>query len=307
MGVEGFLSEVSTTGSTSWDSFWPSFMVAAETMLDVGADPDALLDDWCAARYGRAAKAMREYFRTWEKGVDGSKCFLKRPEELAGIFRADAEAALAAAERADGGNEFVGKARRQYDAWKANIAERAKYVTPAEVEVGAEFRALPLHFVNVSSQVADVKNDTGVEMAVKDGRLHVRLTMHESNMAGLKTVESVYTSDSVELFFADGKNDKKTYHFLVDNNGRIAAADSEGKRWNWNWSHHATAKTEKLADRWVLDFEMPLSDAHVAGVSELRFTFARNRYAGGRWQTTGTPAGGAFFDVSRYVRAKSAR
>ena len=134
--------------------------------------------------------------------------------------------------------------------------------------------------------------------------MRVRLTAHETNMAGLKTVESVYTSDSFELFFADGKNEKKTYHFIVDHNARISAADSEGKRWNWNWPHHATAKTEKLANRWVLDFEMPMSDANLKNVDALRFTFARNRYAGGKWQTTGTPAGGAYFDVSRYIRAR---
>ena len=303
-GVEGFLSEVSSTGAASWDSFWPSFMMAAETMLDVNADPDALIDDWCAARYGKAANEMREYFRVWEKGLDGSKCFVKCPEELAGIFRADAEKPLAAAERADGENEFVRKARRQYDAWKANIAERAKYVSAAEVEVGADLRRLPIHFVGVSSQVIDKANDTDTEMSISDGKVHVRLTMHESNMPGLKTVESVYTSDSVELFFADGLSEKKTYHFLVDHNARISAAESEGKRWNWNWHHHATAKTEKSADCWVLDFEMPLSDAHVADASSLRFTFARNRYAGGKWQTTGAPSGGAFFDVSRYIKAK---
>ena len=305
-GVEGFLSEVSATGATSWDSFWPSFLMAAETMLDVGADPDALIDDWCAARYGRAAGPMREYFRAWERRLDGSKCFLKRPDEISWMFCADAEEPLRAAERADGGNEFVKKARRQYDAWKANIAERAKYVSPAEVEVGVEMRKLPIHFVNVSSQTIDKSNDTEVEMAVADGKVRLRLTARESNMAGLKTAPGVYTSDSVELFFADGKSDKKTYHFLVDHNARVSAADSEGKRWNWNWPHNATAKVEKFADRWVLDFEMPLSDARVAGVGELRFTFARNRYAGGRWQTTGAPAGGAFFDVSRYIRAKAA-
>ena len=196
------------------------------------------------------------------------------------------------------------KARRQYDAWKANIAERAKYVSAAEVEVGADLRRLPIHFVGVSSQVIDKANDTDTEMSISDGKVHVRLTMHESNMPGLKTVESVYTSDSVELFFADGLSEKKTYHFLVDHNARISAAESEGKRWNWNWHHHATAKTEKSADCWVLDFEMPLSDAHVADASSLRFTFARNRYAGGKWQTTGAPSGGAFFDVSRYIKAK---
>ena len=303
MGVEGFLSEVSATGAASWNSFWPSLLMAAETMLDAGADPDALIDDWCAARYGGAAGEMREYFRTWERALDGSKCFVKSPEEIRWMFRPDAEAPLAAAERADGGNEFVMQARRQYDAWKSNIAERAKYVSPGKVEVGRELRRLPIHFVPVSTQVADAKNDTEVEMSAADGRVRVRLTAHESNMAGLKTADGVYTSDSVEIFFADGKNDGKTYHFLVDHNARIAAADSEGKRWNWNWAHHAAAKTAKFPDRWVLDFEMPLSDVNVESVGRLRFTFARNRYAGGRCQTTGAPAGGAFFDVARYICA----
>ncbi len=300
-GVEGFLSEVSATGSTSWDSFWPAILMAGEKLLDAGADADAILDDWCATRYGRAAAAMRDYFRVWEKGFEKAGCFLKKPEEFEHIFQPEAEIPLAAAERADPGNPFVAQARRLFDVWKTNLAERRRYVSANEVSLGTELRKLPLFFVAKASQTTDAANDTETEMAVADGEVRVRLTLHETRMDNLKTVKGVYTSDSVELFFADGEEEKKTYHFLVDHNGRVAAAESQGTRWNWNWEHRARVRVAKESDRWILDFEMPLSDAHVTDAADLRFTFVRNRYAGGSWQILGTPAGGAFFKTDQYI------
>ena len=302
-GIEGFLSEVSSTGAASWDSFWPTFCMAGEMMLDAERDPDDVIDDWCASRYGRAARQMREYFRVWEKGVCDERCFLKNPDEFPQVFQAEAESRLAAAEAADGENPFVRSARRRYDAWKSNLAERVRYVSPKEVAVSDELRRLPVYFTGGASQVIDAKNDTQVEMAVADGKVRVRLTAHETNMKGLKTAKSVYESDCFELFFADGRNAAKTYHFLADAQGRVIAAESEGKRWNWSWEHHATVKAERKADRWTLDFEMPLSDVAVGADEPFGFTLIRNRYAGGRWEITGTPAGGAFFDTSRYIRA----
>ena len=246
---------------------------------------------------------MREYFRVWEKGVCDERCFLKNPDEFPQVFQAEAESRLAAAEAADGENPFVRSARRRYDAWKSNLAERVRYVSPKEVAVSDELRRLPVYFTGGASQVIDAKNDTQVEMAVADGKVRVRLTAHETNMKGLKTAKSVYESDCFELFFADGRNAAKTYHFLADAQGRVIAAESEGKRWNWSWEHHATVKAERKADRWTLDFEMPLSDVAVGADEPFGFTLIRNRYAGGRWEITGTPAGGAFFDTSRYIRA----
>ena len=304
-GVEGFLSEVSSTGATSWDSFWPALLMAGEMMLDADADPDAIIDDWCATRYGRAAAAMRDYFRVWEKGFERVESFVKAPEEFARIFQPDAEKPLAAAEKADPDNPFVKKARKQFDTWKANLTEREKYVSAKEVALGPDLRKLPIHFVSKASQTIDAANDAEAEMAVRDGRVFVRLTARETKMDNLKTVSSVFSSDCFELFFADGEEVKKTFHFLVSHDGRIAAAESQGSRWNWNWEHHATVKVEKTEDRWILNFEMPLSDANVTDIGQLAFTFIRNRYASGRWQILGAPAGGAFFDTARYIRARA--
>ena len=126
------------------------------------------------------------------------------------------------------------------------------------------------------------------------------------NGGALKTVNSVYDSDCFEIFIADGEDPKRTYHFITDHSGRIRAADSKGSCWNWNWEHHAKITAKKESDRWIVDFEMPLSDARVTDPSNLRFTIIRNRHAGGRWQILGTPAGGAFFDIARYIRVKPA-
>ena len=306
-GVEGFLSEVSKTGSASWDSFWPSLLMAGEMMLDADADHDAIIDDWCQARYGRAAMAMREYFRVWERGLDGTNCFLKTPDEFPLIFRADAEAPLAQAEKDDPDNPFVKQARKQYDAWKANLELRNRYATPGEVEVSSELRKIPVFLVDRPSQTVDAENDTETEMAVADGKVRLRLTAHETRMDSLKTASSVYDSDCFEIFIADGEDPKRTYHFIADHSGRVRAADSKGSRWNWNWEHHAKVTPQKESDRWIIDFEMPLSDACVTDPSQLRFTIIRNRHAGGKWQILGAPAGGAFFDTARYIRVKPAQ
>lgn len=303
-GVEGFLSEVSASGSASWDSFWPSLLMAGEMMLDADADPDVILDDWCQTRYGRAARSMREYFRIWERGLDGTHCFLKTPDEFPLIFRADAEAPLAQAEKDDPENVFVKRARRQYDAWKTNLEQRSRYVTPGEVEVTDELRKIPVFLVDRASQTIDAENDTESEMAVADGRLRIRLTARETRMDALKTADQPYAGDCFEIFVADGEDPKRTYHFITDHSGKTMAADSKGSRWNWNWEHHARMAVEKAADRWVLDFEMPLSDARVTDLPDLRFTIIRNRHAGGAWQILGAPAGGAFFDIAHYIRVR---
>ena len=111
---------------------------------------------------------------------------------------------------------------------------------------------------------------------------------------------NVYGGDCLELFLDDGLNPAKCYHFLISPEGRIAASECEGRRWNWAWKHHAVAVGNKKADRWELDIRIPYGDFNAQ--RSFGFTAIRNRRAGGGTETTGTPAGGAYFNPAQYIR-----
>lgn len=124
-------------------------------------------------------------------------------------------------------------------------------------------------------------------------------------MWNLKKVKGdLTTGDSVELFFADGKDAKTCYHFIVGVTGETMASSCVGTKWNWSWKHHAKANVTREAARWIVDFEMPLADIHAT--DDFGFSLVRNRFAGGSWETLGAPAGGAFFCPSDYIRARPA-
>jgi len=300
LGCRGFLSEVNTHGHDSWDGFAPALYVAARLLYDVTQTTDGLVEDWCRVRYGAAAKAMTDYFREWEKGVPVDRCFNKKPDEFAHIFQPKAEPFLQEAERLAPENEYVVKSRRLFDAWKKNLAERKRWPVIRKVMVGEKLEKVTLHFVRNSTQVADEKNPTETEMSLTDDALHLRLTMKESKMWNIKKVVGDLTAgDSVELFFKDGINEKICYHFIIDTTGAMQACECVGTKWNWNWVHHAKAVVQKASNRWVIDFDLPLSD--IAAADGFDFSLVRNRFAGGKWEILGVPAGGAFFDVADYV------
>ena len=305
LGCRGFISEAYAHGHDSWDGFAPAFYVAARLLWDVDQSVDALVEDWCRARYGKAAAEMTAYFREWEKGVPLDRCFDKRPEEFATVFRPEAEVHLAAAERLAPENLYVVKARRLFDAWKRNLEQRKRWPVIREVKVGEKLEKVTLHFVRNSTQLADETNGTETEMAVADGKVRIRLALKETKMWNLKKVKGdLTTGDSVELFFADGKDAKTCYHFIVGVTGETMASSCVGTKWNWSWKHHAKANVTREAARWIVDFEMPLADIHAT--DDFGFSLVRNRFAGGSWETLGAPAGGAFFCPSDYIRARPA-
>ena len=302
-GVSGFLSECGNAKAGHWASFWPAFYTAATMLYDADTDVDGLVEDWCRVRYGKAAEPMLAYFREWEKAFDGSWCWTKSPDQFKRVFRPEAEKFLDAARAADPENAAVARACKQYAWWKENLRLRETYPVVREVTVSDALAKLPLHFVSGTTQVPDLANNVDVEMAAADGKVRIRLTAHETRMDALKVGKGPYSGDNFEIFFADGRGNGTSYHFIVDSAARISAAESLKTRWNWSWEHHATAKVTKTADAWTLDFTMPLSDVHATG--DFAFTLIRNRYAGGRWEITGAPAGGAFFKTEDYVKVRT--
>ena len=301
-GVSGFLSECGNAKAGHWASFWPAFYAAATMLYDADADVDALVGDWCRVRYGKAAEPMLGYFREWEKAFDGSWCWTKAHDQFKRVFRPEAEKFLEAACAADPENAAVRRACEQYRWWKENLRLRELYPVVREVTVSETLTKLPLHFVSGTTQVPDLENDVDVEMAVKGGVARIRLTAHETRMDALRVGKHPYGGDDFEIFFADGRDNGTSYHFIVDSAEKIVAAESQKTRWNWSWEHHATAKVTKAADAWTLDFSLPLAD--IQATDSIAFTLVRNRYAGGKWQITGAPAGGAFFKTESYVKVR---
>lgn len=57
-GVKGFRTE----SINQWAAHGPSLYVAGKLMWDAGADPDALVKDYCAKLFGPAAKPMEQFF-----------------------------------------------------------------------------------------------------------------------------------------------------------------------------------------------------------------------------------------------------
>ena len=303
LGAAGFLSEVGPCRDRSWSSFAPSLYMAARLLWNVDETADAVIADWCRVRYGAAAPAMEKYFHEWEKGVPMDRCFLKKPSEYARVFQSGAGQFLQEAESLAPENPFVRKSRRLYDAWRLNLEERRRWPAVRKIRVAPGLAKVPLSFVRNTTQVGDRTNPTEVEMELADGKLHARLTLKESNMGGLRENKGDMTaSDSVELFFADGCDDSVCYHFVIDSAGSMVASECKGTRWNWNWKHGAHALVRRNAGSWVVDFDLPLED--IGEIDSFRFSFVRNRFAGGSWEIFGAPEGGAYFNTRDYIAAE---
>ena len=302
-GADGFVCEAANATAGSWTSFWPAFYTAATMLLDAKTDVDRLVDDWCAHRYGEAADEMRGYFREWEKAFAGGRCWTKEPDDFLWVMRPEPGKFLEAAVGKAPKNAAVLRAKAQFDGWLRLLEKRRKYPCVREVEVGGTLAKLPVHVVDTTTQIADEENPTEIWMALADGKVKIRVVARETKMKSLVMSDDVYNGDNVEIFFADGQDDKLCYHFLVAPDGRVDAVESKGTRWNWNWEHHAETKVTKSSGDWTVDMTVPLSDLKVTDGS-VRFTVARNRHAGGSWESTGAPAGGAFFKIVDYITAK---
>ena len=157
--------------------------------------------------------------------------------------------------------------------------------------------------VDAASQLPNTENDTEVRISGDTEKIRFRLVMHEKQMDKLAVVESVYGGDCLEIFLSDGENPEKCYHFLIAPDGKTIASECEGSRWNWSWEHHADIKVVREAECWRID--LTLDRKVINAGNEWGFSIIRNRYAGGKWEVLGAPAGGAFFRPTGYIRVKT--
>ena len=320
-GLSGFLSEAPGAKSESYKSFHLDYYVAAKFLFNVETDLDALLDDYCQTRYGKAAATMREYLGVLENALGGCEgCVTKEPGDLLKFFTAETRAesgsllkrALAEADTAAAA-AFVEQELSLFGKWDTLAAERLKHCSLKSIKArpmsqleGAEplDEGGSLVFVNRLSLLPDGKktllrvfgdeNHVGFKIECLEPNID-KLQLPPDNMRGA----DIYHYDGLEIFLAssNGKQDK-CYHFLVSPKGQLAAAESSGTNWNWAWPQRAKAKASILKDRWTVAFTIPRADIGAEG--KVYFSAARN-YRFDTWGSDGIPDGCAYFDPSKYI------
>ena len=309
MGLDGFMSECTfASNSAEWDTQWPNFYLAGRLLWNPDLERKRVFHEICEARYGKGAAFMENYYETLQRAVtDKHVCIDKKPERFKEFFtpgiQKECASSLEKAAKAAPDNPFIAKEQKIFAAQCKNYSLRDKYQSPASVQAGKLTDVpLKLWLTERSTQLPDLENDTKVWLTTDRKNIHFRFQMNETCMKSLKTVKSVYGGDSIELFLDDGLNPRKCYHFIFDSAGQIIASECEGTRWNWSWKHNARFQVEKKTDAWILDVTIPRKDIHAE--KGFGFTVIRNRYAGGKWNITGTPDGGAFFTPSKYIRSE---
>ncbi len=309
MGISGFMSEVGGADAVEWDSFWPMFYYASRLLWSADTTPEAVIKEFCQARYGKAADIMEEYFLALREAMDSMpRCHSKNPADFTAYFtpnlRRKCESILKKAQAAEPENGLVKKEAELFKSWCGNADTRAKYqslkeITPSPINTTG-FEPQKIYTVRGKTQLPDLKNDTAIEVSASETHIRFRIKLNEEFMDRLKTGKDVYSGDNVEIFLNDGRDSKKCYHFLIAPDGRYMASECLGTRWNWSWKHHAVIKTERQKDYWFIDFTIPRSDLN--SPAPAGFSIIRNRHAGGKWEILGTPEGGAFFDIGKYIK-----
>jgi hypothetical protein len=319
INVSGFMSEVSKHDDDSWSSFWPAFYTAGKMLWNADQNTDELIKDWCCHRYGRAAKTMRRYYNTLESGLKGMPaCFRKLPNNFNEMFtnaiQQQCRQLLDTAEKQESEGKFarnIMTERNLFNYWSMNYTERVKYLPPSSIKShpmskyanASGLAQQKIILTKRTTQLPDPENDTHVMVFSSDTELGFHIEMLEMNMDKLKDAKAdVFSGDNIEIFLNDGKKPEKCYHFLIGPSNHHIASECESSNWNWSWKHCAEIKTFQYDKRWEVFFRIP--KALINADKTFRFSIIRNRYAGGSWEISGVPYGGAFFNIEQYLIAE---
>jgi hypothetical protein len=324
LGMSGFLSEVGDANNESWKSLHLPLYVAARCLYDVRTDVDAVLDDYCAKRFGHAARALRAYLDALEAAWETMPgCGVHDPDEFDRFFTPAVrekcgrllEQALQTAP-AEPFHHAVMSEKALFDEWRRIAEERPRYRISGAVQslpmVELSLEAVPnpacaLNFTEYSTLVPPDSGRTRLWTYADGTRLGFLIDCAEERMEKLvvqegNTVSAVYGSDSLEVFLAARPGAKVCYHILVNAGGFHVASECQGKRWNWSWEGKYTAAARRLAGGWRIVLTIP--KASIGVQDGFCFTVARNRHASGQWILSGVPHGGVFFDTSRYLEVR---
>ena len=321
LGVAGFLTEAGGINSPAWESFHLPVYVAARCMLDVETDLQALLDDYCARRFGPAAVPMGQYLETLRRAVGGMEgCLRHRPCELDLILTKDTrrrgEELLAQAGALTGEGAYASEVeheRSHFNRWSSMVHSRQQYAAPGTVT------PLPLDALTIDASPDEERrlvlldrisllppecNRSWVTPYADEERVGLLIDCSEERMDEVvihreHSTGATCSSDNVEIFLAPARDSAIVYHFIINPEGYRCASECEGTRWNWSWPSDHTVETELRADGWRVLFTIARSD--IGATDAFCFSVARNRHRK-VWGITGIPEGGAFFRVESYLQ-----
>ena len=328
--IDGFLTEVVGADNDWWQSGHLALSATLATLANPDMDVDEFLDDTCVARFGPAAKPMRQYLCILKDAVNdlpgcfmaggASKLQLLLNEKVRRMCKEELNLAEVALDNAGAFHRKQFNQEQKLFAKWCRIAELQKeYQSPgsltAQAFPGWEEALAPNDdqgmavLTERSYRIPSEEAETRLRVYADEQNVYFALECLEPDMTSLRveTTEDnlrVYSDDSIEIFTATRPDATECAHFLANAAGFNAASwcDIPEKRWNWSWPTNWEAKSRLGKDRWTLVARIPRKDIGTDG--DFYFTVVRNRRSGARNEMSGFPKGGAFFRPKEYCRLR---
>ena len=325
--IDGFLTEVLGPEHGWWRSGHLGLSSTLASLANPEMNVDEFLDDYCTARFGAAAKPLRQYLDLFENGLKGLPCGFRDnvdvlPHLLTEDMRRQCGALIAQGAACLGDAPVFYKKqfereRELFEKWCRIVHLQTEYEEPGHL-VAKAFPGWEDALESGDSEGMGVLTNYSYHIPLEGGETRFRVYADaqsiyfafdcmEPDMAKLKTNVSencfqVYEDDSVEIFTAISLDASECAHFLVNASGFKAASwcDIPGMRWNWSWPVEWETRVKHYPDRWTLVARIPLDAIGAAG--NFYTSVIRNRKAGGRNELSGFPKGGAFFRPEAYCQ-----
>ncbi|MEM5831285.1 MAG: DUF4838 domain-containing protein [Candidatus Aenigmatarchaeota archaeon] len=319
LGVDGFLSEVTGINTNIYKTNHLPLYIAGKFLFNLKENLNEVMDDYCKKRFGPAFLFMKSYFNTIKKGLEKMEgCFFHKPEELEKILtqkilkkcRKFLNKALLKVNNEDFYKKEVKKEIKIFDYWEFIVKERKRYKLRGAIK-SKKVDEINLNLkTNKSFQLLDkqtlippIKNKSFFEIYSNEKEVGFLIDCYEEKMKNIiikkgHNLSSVYGSDNLEIFIAGPKKDK-IYHFIINPEGYFCVSECYNRVWNWSWKGKFEIKTKKFSDKWQVLLKISKEQFKIK--DSLFFTIIRNRHTDNKWEITGFPSGGVFFDVKAYT------
>ena len=320
IGIDGFLSEVTGVNTEVYKTNHLPLYIAGKLLFNNKENLENIIDDYCKKRFGPAFNFMKLYLYTLQKGLEKMEgCFTHKPEELKKMLtpeiRKECKKILKKAylkvkkfkvykkevkEEIEIFNyfDFILKEREKY-----KIAEPIKIKKVDSINLNLKIDKKFL-LLDKLSLIPPPKNKTYFEIFSNEKEIGFLIDCYEENMKDIlilkgNSLSEVYGSENVEIFISNSKDSEKIYHFLINPDGYFCVSECYGKTWNWSWKGNFEIKTKKFLNKWRVLLKI---NRNTFGITtSLFFNIVRNRHAQNKWEITGFPEGGVFFDKNLYV------
>ncbi|MCM8819112.1 MAG: hypothetical protein NC915_06540, partial [Candidatus Omnitrophica bacterium] len=196
-----------------------------------------------------------------------------------------------------------------FEYWENILKERDKYKLKGaiisknvdEIKLNLETNK-NLILLDKQTLIPPDKNKTFFEVYSNGKEIGFLIDCYEEKMKNIiikkgNNLSSVYGSDNIEIFIASEKD--KIYHFIVNPDGYFCVSECYNTVWNWSWKGNFEIKTKKFSNKWKVLLKFPKQQFKIK--DSLFFTIIRNRHIN-KWEITGFPSGGVFFDIKEYAK-----